>query len=233
MCSRTIATVSLALTLLVPGIVDAQRVDTITVPRVATRVDTVVRIEPLVPPPVRGPLYAGMYAGTAAATGNLDRLYARGLYVGTMLGWQQSGNPLSARVRADATQLDRESRMAPALVGTRSPIILGLGVDVKMQLPPFDVWAPYAVGGAGISHFRGMATASGAADAMCGADERGGCYSPANDERWSTEFAYGFGVGIDLDFGLQGFFVEARAQAIQSRSAQSWLIPLSLGYRFF
>lgn len=210
------------------------RHDTVRVPRFYTRttVDTIVKVVPVTAPVVRGPIYAGLFAGVTTPTGNIDRLYSTGVHAGGLLGWEPR-SALGLRLRADIAQLDRERGMGTALIGAKSPLMLGLGGDAKVTLPGTGSWAPYAVGGAGLSYFRGLALASEGSGALCGADGRGGCYAPARDTRWRTEFTYAFGGGLDFHMGRQGLFLEARAQVIQADQARTWFVPISLGARLF
>lgn len=226
------------------GEVVSARADTIYVTRADTvrittlRVDTVrvelPRVEASVAGEPRGNTFWGVFAGTTAPSGTIDRLYTKGFHGGGMLGWE--GALLGARLDASMSQVNREQGRLAELVGTGTPLLLSAAASGKVRPLSFGGWALYGVAGLNYNRYRRIATAASSGEAThCGAqyDGKGGCYTAAEDARWSDKFGFNAGAGVDFHIGSQDMFVEARWMALQTNGARTWFIPVSLGVRYF
>jgi hypothetical protein len=229
-----------------PGEVVTIRVDTVYVTRHDTVTSTILRVDtvtvtppaPLVVPSIKGPFYWAVFGGTTWPYGNIDRLYTNGFHAGGAVGLESQDSPIGFRLSGSMNQLGREAGRLPSLVGTGTPLLLNLGADVKAKALMFKGWAFYGVGGVSYNRFKRIAmvakdaTTSGA---ICGAalDGKGGCYVPANDNSWGNKFGFNFGLGTDFHIGSQDMFLEARYTAIQANGARTYILPVSIGVRYF
>jgi len=215
------------------------RYDTIRVNNTIVRVDTVTVSQPVafVPAKIKGPMFWGVYAGPTEPWGNIDRLYTNGFHGGGVLGWESQHSMLGVRLNGDMSQINREQGRQTAVVGTGTPLMLTLGADLKVKPLNFGGWALYALGGLNYNRYRRIATvaSTGTSGAVCGAaiDGKGGCYTPAEDTRWSDKFGFNFGVGTDFHIGSQDMFLEGRFVAVPADGARTWFLPISLGVRYF
>jgi hypothetical protein len=183
-------------------------------------------------PFVRTPLYAALYTGMTAPAGDIDRLYTNGFHAGMMVGWDATQEPVGIRLRGDVAVLSREAGALPSMVGTTTPTIATFGADVKLFPLMLTGWRIYGVGGAMVSGYKGIATVSERGRGMMNMDGSGP-YRPVSGSDWVMRFGWNAGGGADIQFGPQELFLEARAVALRSDAAWTWLVPISLGIRFF
>jgi hypothetical protein len=220
------------------------RYDTVRVNNTIVRVDTVTVAtpQPVMPVRVTGPMYWGVFAGTTQPWGNIDRLYTNGFHAGGVLGWEPQHGFLGLRLDGGMSQINREQGRATALIGTGTPLMLHLAGDVKVKPLNFGGWALYGIGGLNYNRYKRIATAASEANAThCGAqwdgarvpDNGPGCYTAAEDTRWSDKFGFNFGAGLDFHIGSQDMFLEGRWMAMQTDGARTWTLPISLGVRYF
>ena len=226
------------------GEVVSARADTIYITRADTlrittlRVDTVrvelPRIEAAFIGEPRGNTFWGVFAGTTAPSGNIDRLYTKGFHGGGMLGWESG--LFGARLDASMSQVNREQGRRAELVGTGTPLLFSAAASGKVRPLSFGGWALYGLAGLNYNRYRRIATAASTSAAThCGAqfDGKGGCYTAAEDTRWSDKFGFNAGAGVDFHIGSQDMFVEARWMALQTDGARTWFMPVSFGVRYF
>jgi hypothetical protein len=208
------------------------RFDTIRVNNTIVRVDTVTVMAPvpLAPLKIKGPMFWGVYAGTTWPWGNIDRVYTNGFHGGGVLGWESQNSPIGLRLDGGMSQIGRESS---AIVGsgTGTPLMLHLAADLKAKALMFKGWAFYGVGGVNYNRYRGIALASTTGN-NCNFTIRNACYENASTS-WSDKFGFNFGIGTDFHIGSQDMFLEGRYVAIPANGARSWLLPVSLGVRYF
>jgi hypothetical protein len=215
------------------------RYDTVRVDNTIVRVDTVTVAtpQPVVLPTIKGPFYWAIFGGTTWPYGNIDRLYTNGFHAGGAIGLESQNSPIGFRVDGGVSQIGREQGRLSSLVGTGTPLMMHLAADLKAKALMFRGWSFYGVGGVNYNRYKRIATAAGGAGSgrVCGAqfDGQGGCYTPAEDTRWSDKFGFNFGLGTDFHIGSQDMFIEARMMGIQADGARSWFLPVSLGVRYF
>jgi opacity protein-like surface antigen len=210
------------------------RIDTIRVDNTIVRVDTVTVMPPapVVIPEVDGPMYWGLYGGTTWPWGNIDRLYTNGFHAGGVLGWESQRSLIGLRFDGAMSQINRENGVNPNLAGSGTPLMLHLAADLKVKPLNFGGWALYGIGGLNYNRYKRIALASTAGN-ECDFTHNGACYSTADDDRWSDKFGFNFGAGLDFHIGSQDMFLEARYMAIPANGARSWVLPISLGVRYF
>ncbi len=211
------------------------RHDTVRVPKLFVRVDTVVKNEPVAIglPEVKGPFYLGFYGGMTSPITNFDRLYTNGFHLGGLIGFEGASTLLGARLMADVNQLNREQGVAPSVVGTRTPLLINFGAELKLTPMAYTTWRPYAIAGGNLYTYRGIATVSESGSGVTGVDGHRGWYEPASAAKWATHAGFNFGAGTDFVLGKQEMFLEARVSALQSHGARTWFVPVSFGLRYF
>lgn len=223
----------------------APRVDTVFLTRVDTftRVDTVrltdVRVDTvtLAPPPapvtLRGPMYWGVFAGATEPWGNIDRVYTKGFHAGGVLGWEPRNGVLGLRFDGAVSQVGKEHGAWSTInQGSGTSLMMHLAGDLKLNPFHFGGWTPYAIGGVNYNRYKRIALASTQGD-NCDFTVRGDCFQNANNESWSDKFGFNLGGGLDFHIGSQDMFLEARWFAIHANGARSWVLPISLGVRYF
>jgi hypothetical protein len=228
-------------------VVTTVRVDTVYVTRYDTiRVDnTIVRVDtvtvtpptPVVVPRMTGPMYWGLYGGSSWPWGNIDRVYTNGFHFGGVLGWEPQHGFLGVRLDGAMSQFGREDELrtvgiGDVQMGSGTALLLHLAGDVKVKPLNFGGWALYGIGGLNYNRYKRIALASDA-DEGCDFEVRDACYTNANNESWSDKFGFNFGAGLDFHIGSQDMFLEARYMAIPANGARSWVLPISLGVRYF
>jgi len=231
-------------------VVSAPRVDTVFVTRYDTvrvnntivRVDTVTVVPPapISMPKIVGPMYWGLYAGNTRPAGNIDRLYTNGYHAGGVIGYENQHSFWGLRANADLAQINREQGRATALVGTGTPLLWTLGADLKIKPLNFSGWDLYAIGGGQFNAYKRIATARSDNSSLgfCGAGFDGhpgsdSCYTPASDTKWKGALGFNFGAGLDFHIGSQDMFFEGRYQTMQKDGGTTWMLPISLGVRYF
>ena len=211
------------------------RFDTVRVPKVLVRVDTVVK---QAPPPVelplvKGPLYLGFYGGMTTPIRNFDRLYTNGFHLGGLIGFEGNNTFLGARLMGDVNQLNREQGIAASAVGTKTPLLVNFAAELKLTPLSYTTWRPYAIAGGNLYNYRGIATVSKSGSGVTGIDGRGGWYEPAQSGKWTTKAGFNFGAGTDFVLAKQEMFLEARVTALQAHGGRTWFVPVSFGLRYF
>ena len=209
------------------------RHDTVRVPKVIVRVDTFVPPVATPLPEVKGPFYLGFYGGMTAPITNFDRLYTNGIHLGGLVGFEGNSTLLGARLMGDINQLNREQGVATSAVGTKTPLLVNIGGELKLMPMAYTSWRPYAIAGGNLYTYRGIATVSKSGSGVTGIDGRGGWYEPAKSAKWTTKAGFNFGAGTDFILGKQEMFLEARVSALQANGAQTWFVPVSFGLRYF
>jgi len=224
------------------------RYDTIRVNNEIVRVDTVTVTPPapVIIPKVKGPMFWGLYGGSTWPYGNIDRLYTNGFHFGGVLGWESQDSFLGLRLDGAMSQINREQGRDAGLVGTGTPLMMHIAGDVKVKPLNFGGWDLYGIGGLNYNRYKRLATVAesgtttttvtpNSESAVCGAtlDGKGGCYVPANDNNWSNKFGFNVGAGTDFHIGSQDMFIEARWMALAANGARTWVLPISLGVRYF
>jgi hypothetical protein len=208
--------------------------DTVRIP--IERVRTVTQYVEVPAVPVvtfKGPLYASFYGGALMPSGNANRLYSTGAQVGVAVGWEQEARALGFRFGSALGQLDRELGFDPAFVGTKVPLMISSTFDVKFIPLHFTNGAVYAIGGPNYTFYRGLALVTKDGRGNCRIEARGGCYQNASNTNWNGRFGYSAGGGADIRVAGQEMFLEGRASAIQSDRGRTWMIPITLGLRYF
>jgi len=222
-------------------VVAPARVDTVYVTRYDTVTNTVTRIDtvtvtpvaPLVVPKVKGPFYWGAYAGSTWPWGNIDRVYTNGFHAGGVLGWEGQNIPVGLRFDGAMSQLGKEQGTLTTLQqGSGTSLMLHLAGDAKVNAIMVRGWNFYGIGGLNYNRYKRIALASTDGD-NCDYEIRGDCFTNANNTSWSDKFGFNFGLGTDFHIGSQDMFLEGRYMAIQANGARSWVLPLSLGVRYF
>lgn len=239
----------------VPARVDTvyvTRYDTVRVDNTIVRVDTVTVTPPapVIIPKVKGPMFWGLYGGSTWPWGNIDRLYTNGFHFGGVLGWEQQHGLIGLRADGAMSQLGREQTISSNLNGTGTPLMLHLAGDLKVKPLNFGGWALYGIGGVNYNRYKRIATVASSGtpvssssavtansdNAVCGSIDGhsdGACYVPAQDTRWSDKFGFNIGAGTDFHIGSQDMFLEARYMALAANGARTWVLPISLGVRYF
>jgi hypothetical protein len=215
------------------------RYDTIRVDNTIVRVDTVTVQAPMpvVVPRVTGPMYWGLFGGSSWPWGNIDRVYTNGFHFGGVLGWEPQHGFFGLRLDGAMSQFGREDELrnvgiGDTEMGSGTALLLHLAGDVKVKPLNFGGWALYGIGGLNYNRYKRIALAA-ERDEVCDFEIRDACYSNANNEQWSDKFGFNFGAGLDFHIGSQDMFLEARYMAIPSNGARSWVLPISLGVRYF
>jgi hypothetical protein len=215
------------------------RYDTIRVDNTIVRVDTVTVQAPMpvVVPRVTGPMYWGLFGGSSWPWGNIDRVYTNGFHFGGVLGWEPQHGFFGLRLDGAMSQFGREDELrnvgiGDTEMGSGTALLLHLAGDVKVKPLNFGGWALYGIGGLNYNRYKRIALAA-ERDEVCDFEIRDACYSNANNEQWSDKFGFNFGAGLDFHIGSQDMFLEARYMAIPANGARSWVLPISLGVRYF
>lgn len=224
-----------------PGEVVTVRVDTVYVTRHDTVTSTILRVDtvtvtqpaPLVFSKLKGPLFWGVYAGTTWPAGNIDRLYVNGFHAGGVLGWERQTSPIGLRLDGAVSQLGRETLtgFTDTQVGIGTALFMHLAGDLKAKLLTTHGWSFYGIGGVNINRFNRISMSSTAGNG-CDYMLRGSCYSNAATG-WDTKFGFNIGGGVDFHIGSQDMFIEARHLSTKSNGAYSYVLPFSLGVRYF
>jgi len=224
------------------GEVAAPRTDTVYVTRYDTvrvnnnivRVDTVTVTPPVeyVAPRIKGPFYWAVFGGTTWPWGNIDRVYTNGFHAGGAIGIESQDSPIGFRLDGGVSQVGREAGFTDPLTGgTGTPLMAHLAADLKAKVLMFRGWAFYGVGGLNYNATKRIALASGTGN-DCNFTVRGACYETAGDN-WKNHFGFNFGLGTDFHIGSQDMFIEGRYVAIQADGARSYMVPMSIGVRYF
>ena len=215
------------------------RYDTIRVDNTIVRVDTVTVQAPMpvVVPRMTGPMYWGLFGGSSMPWGNTDRVYTNGFHFGGLLGWEPQHGFFGVRLDGAMSQFGREDELRVVGIGDEemgsgTALLLHLAGDLKVKPLNFGGWALYGIGGLNYNRYKRIALAS-ERDENCDFEVRDACYTNANNESWSDKFAFNFGAGLDFHIGSQDMFLEARYMAIPQNGARSWVLPISLGVRYF
>ncbi len=211
------------------------RYDTIRVSNTIVRVDTVtvMQMQPVALPDIQGPMYWGAFAGTTWPYGNIDRVYTNGFHAGGVLGWESQQSLLGFRLDGAMSQLGKEQGVWTTVnQGSGTSLMLHLAADLKVKPLNFGGWALYGIGGLNYNRYKRIAVASTAGN-NCDFQVRGDCFENANNQQWSDKFGFNFGAGLDWHLGSQDMFLEARYFAIPANGARSWVLPVSLGVRYF
>ena len=199
------------------------------VPQTFVRVDTMmVPVERKIS---RNPLYVGLYTGMTSPVSEADVLYTNGVHVGALVGWDGLNQFLGVRGKAEFAELGRQFTSASTLRASEAPLMGSLGLDLKVMPLNLNGWRLYGVGGISANSFKGLATVASSGEGVLD-PTTGGWYTPASTG-WSTLFGFNAGGGADVQLGRHDMFIEARAVALQSKGAQTWTVPISLGLRFF
>lgn len=214
------------------------RFDTIRVSNTVIRVDTVTFIPPeaAVLPRIKGPMFWGVYAGTTDPWGNIDRVYTKGFHAGGVLGFESQTSPIGLRLDGAMSQFGREQGFNPINSGSGTALMLHLAADLKAKAVNVAGWAFYGIGGVNYNRYKRIALAAKGTTLgqnNCDFQIRGACYQNADSEAWRDKVGYNFGLGTDFHIGSQDMFVEARYFAIPGNGARSWVLPISLGVRYF
>jgi len=226
------------------GEVVTPRVDTVYVTRYDTVTNTVSRIDtvtvtpaaPLVIPKVKGPFYWGAYAGPSNPYGNIDRVYTNGFHAGGVLGWEAQNAPIGLRFDGSVNQLGKEQgSWSTVNQGSGTSLLLQLGADAKVNAIMVRGWSLYGIGGLNFYRHKRIALATNAepGETGCEFEVRGECFENANNTSWDNKLGFNFGLGTDFHIGSQDMFLEARYLAIQNNGARSYVLPISLGVRYF
>jgi hypothetical protein len=216
------------------------RVDTVFITRYDTVTNTVTRVDTVTvtPPPVpviakiRGPMFWGVYGGTTWPWGNIDRIYTNGFHAGGVLGWESQNSPIGLRLDGAMSQINREQGFNPINSGSGTPLLFHLAADLKAKALMFKGWSFYGIAGGQYNRYKRIALASTTGDS-CDFKVRGDCFANANSESWRNKFGFNFGLGTDFHIGSQDMFLEGRYMAIPANGARSWVLPISLGVRYF
>jgi hypothetical protein len=210
------------------------RVDTIRVANTIVRVDTVTVMPPapVVVAEVPRNMYWGIFGGATQPWGNIDQLYTNGFHAGGVLGWESQRSLVGLRLDGAMSQINREQGLNANDVGSGTPLMLHFAADLKVKPLNFGGWALYGIGGLNYNRYKRIALASTTGN-ECDFTHRGDCYSTADDRRWSDKFGFNVGAGLDFHIGSQDMFLEGRYMAIPSNGARSWVLPISLGVRYF
>jgi opacity protein-like surface antigen len=117
-------------------------------------------------------------------------------------------------------------------MGSGTALMLHLAGDLKVKPLNFGGWALYGIGGVNYNRYKRIALAAETGN-NCDFTVRGECFSNANNNQWSDKFGFNFGAGLDFHIGSQDMFLEARYFAVPANGARSWMLPISLGVRYF
>ena len=208
------------------------RVETVRVPErvVVARVDTVeVPARPV--PVLRGPIYGGLYTGMTLPSGNLDRLYANGLHLGAVVGWDGRNQLVGLRLASDISQVNREQGSNAAVVGSTTPVLFAIALDAKLMPIRSEGWQLYGIAGGNFYTHKGLALVTDAGRGL--PDGQGGFNRQVTGDGWSTTLGFNAGAGVDFRVGAQDMFLEARGVALQAHGERTWLLPISFGLRYF
>jgi opacity protein-like surface antigen len=217
------------------------RYDTVRVDNTIVRVDTVTVTQTVPVYATRGPaFYWGLLGGLDKPIDNIDRVYATGWHIGTVLGYEPAKTFVGYRLGLNFTRMDPEDAFSVAQVGD-SPKLLTLNGDVKWNFFGGQRFGIYGLTGLAYHRYKGMATVSDIDEAtppddpcdfMTPSGDNDSCYVAAKDE-WRNKFGWNLGGGVDFMFGRTSLFLEASAQALQVNDERTWRVPVSLGFRFF
>lgn len=217
------------------------RYDTVRVDNTIVRVDTVTVTQTVPVYATRGPaMYWGLLGGLDKPIDNIDRVYATGWHIGTVLGWEPAKRFLGYRLGLNYTRMDPENAFSAANVGD-NPKLITLNGDVKWNFFGGQRFGIYGLTGLAFHRYKDMATVSDIDEASPPDDpcdfftpsgDNDSCYVNAKDE-WRNKFGWNLGGGIDFMFGRTSMFLEASAQALQAQDERTWRVPVSLGFRFF
>jgi opacity protein-like surface antigen len=218
------------------------RYDTVRVDNNIVRVDTVTVTQTVPVYASRGPaMYWGLLGGLDKPIDNIDRVYATGWHIGTVLGWEPAKRFLGYRLGLNFTKMNPEDAFTVAQVGD-SPKLITLNGDVKWNFFGGQRFGLYGVTGLAVHRYKDMATVSDVDEASPPDDpcdftappdgDNDSCFVSAKDE-WRNKLGWNLGGGIDFTFGRSSMFLEVTAQALQANDERTWRVPVSLGFRFF
>jgi hypothetical protein len=228
------------------------RYDTVRVNNTIVRIDTVTVTPPAPLPKVFGPWYWGLFAGPTWPAGNIDRIYTNGFHAGGIIGWEQRDGWFGARLDGFMSQLGREhfnnivdddgQVITQDLIGSGTPLMFNLALDLKVKPINTTGWGLYAVGGGNYNRFRGIALASDDVfddddviiddDSNCNFIVNDNCFQAA-DTDWRNKWGWNFGAGLDFHIGGQDMYLETRWFTTNANGTNSWTVPISLGLRYF
>jgi hypothetical protein len=226
-----------------PGEVVTVRVDTVYVTRNDTVTTTILRVDtvtvtppaPLVVPKIKGPFYWAVFAGTTWPYGNVDRIYTNGFHAGGAIGLESQNSPLGFRLDGAVSQIGRETMNGfnATQIGSGTPLMMHLAADLKAKALMLKGWSFYGIAGVNYNRYKRIALASTTGN-QCDFTIRGpeNCYENANTS-WSDKFGWNAGLGTDFHIGNQDMFLEARYVVIQANGARTFVLPVSLGVRYF
>jgi opacity protein-like surface antigen len=217
------------------------RYDTVRVDNTIVRVDTVTVTQTVPVYATRGPaFYWGLLGGLDKPVDNIDRVYATGWHLGTVLGYEPAKTFVGYRLGLNFTRMNPEDAFSAANVGD-SPKLITLNGDVKWNFFGGQRWGLYGLTGLAYHRYKDMATVSDIdestppddpCDFFTPSGDNDSCFVNAKDE-WRNKFGWNLGGGMDFMFGRTSMFIEASAQALQAQDERTWRVPVSLGFRFF
>ncbi len=240
------------------------RYDTVRVNNTIVRIDTVTVAPPMPLPRVFGPWYFGLFAGATGPAGNIDRIYTNGFHAGGIVGWEDRDGWWGARLDGFMSQLGREQFtgalfndffdfvddtldfQASNFIGSGTPLVWNLALDLKVKPINTTGWGLYGVGGGGWTAWKRIALASDSDfdfdtfdpdldnldSRRCNFIVRGNCFQRADDD-WRNKWNWNFGAGLDFHIGGQDMYLEGRWFTTSSNGANSWVVPISLGLRYW
>jgi hypothetical protein len=190
-------------------------------------------------------LYIGISAGPSIPVQSIDNAYSTGYTVDVPIGWDSPYSPLGFRLDLGYTRLgSRDSfrtgstffvngTQQTATLATNSAQIWSALANAKLRLPFFGHFGGgatsgvYAVGGAGVNHFRNYNTTFALTN-----PEFNDNSAATSTRETLTRLALDAGGGISWGMGLAEVFLESRYVTALTANRRASYVPITLGITF-
>src|SRR5215510_6841938 len=213
-------------TLRLPG-----RVDTVTVTRTVTRVDS-VQI-PLPPITQIGGFYFGLGAGPALPTASFNDSDHPGWRLEGLVGVDPLGSWFGGRLSAGYNRYTPHTWVQNIIDDAQ---MFNVGLDAKVRfigLQPLNHRAQiYAIGGLSWNRFKDILEND---DGQLSVGNRlflPGTLGPA-DHDWHAGWGYNLGGGVEFGFKRTNLFLESRATSFKGQNTMITHVPIILGVSWF
>jgi hypothetical protein len=190
-------------------------------------------------------LYVGLGAGVGIPTQAIRNGFNSGVAVDVPIGWDSPFTPIGFRVNFGYTQLGARNSFRNTgtttsgganggALATNDARIWSALANLKLRLPFFGSFAGptsglYAVGGAGLNHFRNYNTTFALTNPEL---NNGSSTTATTSSQTMTRLALDAGGGISWGFGPAELFLESRYVTALADNGRSSYVPIILGVTF-
>lgn len=178
--------------------------------------------------------YVGVGGGATFPQNELNNAYNPGFNVIVPLGWDPVNFPLGLRVDVGYDRLRGNTLANTGVVNARlaDPEIWSGSANAKLRLPFGRIAGAtsglYAIGGAGVHHFRNYAQTL----QLTGAgpqSEQSDVNIPNQGASSATKFSANVGGGLSLGVGSAELFLESRWVRVFTQNRSTNFVPVTLG----